>query len=146
LKGCEKVFLSELLEQQKENKKIAIKYGANEITYKDWYNYSRRLSYVLNDNVAESSMNIALFLPNSINYALAYFSILLSKKIIVPIGTQSKGFEITNTLEYCEIDVIITSLHYRDFFKDCLSGYKCRITLLFIEDQRIENINDEKNS
>lgn len=139
------MFLTELLERQQYNNKIAIKYGENAVTYKEWYNCSRQLSNVLNNSVAEGSLNIAIFLPNSINYAIAYFSILFSNKIIVPIGTQSKGLEITSTLEYCEINVIITSLQYRDFLKDCLSAYKYQVMLLFIEDQSIEKINSEKN-
>ena len=139
------MFISELLVRQKKNEKVAIKHGENAVTYKEWYNYSKQFSNVLNDNVAEHSLNIAIFLPNSINYALAYFSILFSNKIIVPIGTQSKELEITSTLEYCEIDVIITNLQYRNFLKDCLSAYKYRVILLFIEDQSIDIINDEKN-
>ena len=117
------MFLTELLERQKENEKIAIKFGENEITYNQFYSDSRKLSNALNDNIAKSSLNIAIFLPNSINYALAYFSILFSNKIIVPIGTPSKKLEIISTLEYCEIDVIITSLQYRSFLQECLSLY-----------------------
>ena len=139
------MFLSELLERQKDNGKIAIKYGEDSVTYKGWYNHSRQLSGVLNNSATKSSSNIAIFLPNSINYALAYFSILFSNRIIVPIGTQSKGLEVTSTLEYCEIDLIITSLQYRDFLKDCLSDYKYSITLLFIEDQSIEKTDNDKS-
>ncbi len=138
------MFLSELLDRQKENKKIAIKYDENAITYQGWYNCSRQLSNVLHGNATESSSNIAIFLPNSINYTIAYFSILFSNRIIVPIGNQSKGLEIISTLEYCEVDVIVTSLQYRDFLKDCLSTYKYRVILLFIEDQSVEKINNEK--
>mgnify|MGYP000566972900 CR=1 FL=1 len=139
------MFLTELLERQKENEKIAIKFGENEITYKQFYSDSRKLSNALNDNIAESSLNIAIFLPNSINYALAYFSILFSNKIIVPIGTPSKKLEIISTLEYCEIDVIITSLQYRSFLKECLSLYGYRTMLLFVEDQSIVILNNEKD-
>lgn len=139
------IFLTELLERQKENEKVAIKYGADQITFQDWYNCSHQLSDKLSEIVTEGLSNIAIFLPNSVDYAIAYFSILFSNKIIVPIGTQSKGLEITSTLEYCEIDVIITSLLYRDFLKNCLSDYKYRTILLFREDQSIENINGEKN-
>lgn len=139
------MFLSKLLERQKNNTEVAIKQGECKITYKEWYNYSRQLSNVLNDNIEENSMIIAIFLPNSINYTIAYFSILFSDKIIVPIDPKSKGLEITSTLEYCEIDVIITGLQYRNYLKECLSDYAYRIKLLFVEDQSIENIHCEKS-
>ena len=139
------VFLSELLERQKENEKVAIKHGDNSVTYKEWYNRSQQFSNILNEKATENSLNIAIFLPNSINYAIAYFSILFSKKVIVPIGTQSKEPEIKSTLEYCEIDVVLTSLHHRDFLIGCLSSYKYKVMLLFIEDQSYEVVNDEIN-
>ena len=139
------MFLSELLERQKENKKMAIKHGKKNITFKTWYNQSHRLSQIVNEAIDKGSVNIALFLPNSIDFAISYFAVLFSKKIIVPIGTQSKGLEITSTLEYCEVDLILTSLQYGDYLKNCLSAYKYKVILLFIEDQSIETINaDEK--
>jgi long-chain acyl-CoA synthetase len=137
------MLLTELLERQKDNEKVAIKYGINEITFKDWHSYSHQLSDKLNEVVSEDSSNIAIFLPNSIEYAIAYFSILFSNKIIVPIGIQSKGLEITSTLEYCEVDLIISSLQYRDFLNECLLPYNHKVTLLFIEDQSIELIHCE---
>lgn len=41
------MFLSKLLERQKNNTEVAIKQGECKITYKEWYNYSRQLSNVL---------------------------------------------------------------------------------------------------
>ena len=138
------MFLTELLTRQKDNNQLAIKYGNNEITFRDWNNCSRQLSDALKEAVTEDSSNLAIFLPNSIDYAITYFSILFLKKIIVPIGIQSKGLEITSTLEYCEVDLMISSLQYRDFLKECLLPYNHKVTLLFIEDQSIESINCEK--
>ena len=138
------MFLTELLERQKDNEKVAIKYGSNEISFKEWYSYSRLLSCQLNEVTTNISSNIAIFLPNSINYTLAYFSILFSNKIIIPIGTQSKGLEIASILEYCEVDVIITSLQYNDLLRKYLSFYKYKVNLLFIEDLTIEIIHSEK--
>ncbi len=137
------MFLWELLKRQRKNEKTAIKYGQNSVTYKDWYNCSSQLSDTLNMITTESSLNIGIFLPNSIDYAVAYFSILLSARIIIPIDIQLKELEIISTLKYCEIDVIITSLQYHDYLNNCLSAYKYKVLLLFIEDQSIEIINDK---
>lgn len=135
------VFLTELLEKQKDNDKIAIKHGNKKITYKEWYTNSRQLSNSINE-LSYQILNIALFLPNSIEYSIAYFSVLFSKKIIIPIGVQSKGLEITSTLEYCEVDLIISSLQYRKFLLDNLVQHKYKIVIIFIEDQSIELINN----
>lgn len=137
------MFLTELLERQKENDKKAIKYGNNEITFKDWYNHSLILSKTINRIIIENESNVALFLPNSINYAVAYFSVLFSKKIIIPIGTQSKGIEIRSAVKYCEIDLIVTSLMHREYLKECLKSYNHKVMLLIIEDQSIETINGD---
>ena len=138
------MFLSELLTRQKENEKVAIKYGQSSVTYKEWYECSSRLSDMLNTIRAESSLNIGIFLPNSIHYAVAYFSVLFSAGVVVPIDVHLKKLEIISTLKYCEIDVIITSLQYRDYLKDCLIAYKYKVVLLFVENQHIESINSEE--
>lgn len=135
------MLITELLERQKNNKVMAIKYSGREIVFNEWYSRSKQFSKKINNIVNERSLNIALFLPNSIEYAIAYFAVLFSKKIIIPIGIQSKGLEITSTIEYCEVDLIISSLQYRDLLMECFLPYKHRITLLFIEDQSIESIN-----
>lgn len=137
------MFISELLERQKNNKKSAIKCGNNEITFKEWYKYSKQLSKIIND--ISSCENVALFFPNSINYAISYFSLLFSKRIIVPIGIQSKGPEIISTLEYCEIDLIISSLQYRDSIIEILSSYEHTVMVIFIENKSIEYINRNKD-
>jgi len=136
--------LDELLRRQANNGAVAIKHGDKTLSYSDWNERSLELSKNLESVLASDSLNIAIFLPNSIDYAIAYFSILYSTRIIVPIGTQSKGLEITSTLEYCEIDIIITNLQYRDFLKDCLSNYMYRVSLCFLEDQNSEIMNEDK--
>jgi long-chain acyl-CoA synthetase len=145
LKSGGTVFLTELLERQKNNDKKAIKHGSKEITFQEWYSQSQQLSRAIEDTCPDGAVNAAIFLPNSIDYAVAYFALLFSNKVIVPIGTQSKGLEITSTLEYCEVDLITSSLQYRDFLKKSLSYYKHRIIILYIEDQSIDTIGDDKD-
>lgn len=135
--------LKDLLIKEKNNNKIAIKQGYKQITYCEWYKKSCKVSNEIN-NIKNDSTNIALFLPNSIEYAIAYFSILLSEKIIVPIGTNSKCEEIINTIEYCEVDLIISSLQYKEFLQACLNKYKYCSFILFIEDNSVIIINEEK--
>lgn len=139
------LYLTELLVRQKNNKKIAIKHGKNSITYESWHKESYELSELINTNVKNDSRNIAIFLPNSIYYSIAYFAILFSDKVIIPIGTQSKGLEIKSILEYCEIDLIISDLQYKDFLLESLADYNHCISILFIDDGSIEVVNKNKN-
>ena len=139
------LYLAELLVRQKDNQKIAIKHGNNSITYKDWYKKSYELSELINTNIKNNSRNIAIFLPNSIYYSVAYFAVLFSDKVVIPIGTQSKGLEIISALEYCEIDLIISNLQYKAFLLECLADYNHCISILFIEDRIIEVVNKNKN-
>lgn len=136
------MLLTGLLERQKNNQKIAIKQGEKECTYTNWYNSSMSLSEKLNKFSEKNSNNIAVFLPNSISYAIAYFAILFSKKVIVPIDVQCKGPEIASILEYCETDIIITSMCYRDFLIESLLPYKYKVLIIFVDQYACEIAND----
>ncbi len=138
------MYITELLSRQKANSKIAIKDNDNEIKYFEWYNNSFELSKKLLENISDKSLNLAIFLPNSIKYAVAYFAILFSNKIVVPIGTQAKSLEILSTTEYCEIDLIISSLQYRDFLFNTFKDYSFQVLVLFIENNSIEVFNKSK--
>ena len=139
------MLISELLCRQKENDKIAIKYGNIEISYRELYEKSKSLAYlILNYFNNSENHNVALFLPNSIDYAVAYFAVAISKNVIVPIGVQSKAAEIISTIDYCELDLIITSNEYREVLSKTILECKFSVSILFVEDGSIEQINTEK--
>ncbi len=84
------MFLKDLLYRQKNNNKIAIRCGDQIITYSDWYKKSSLIAKIIFQNNLKEKSNIALFIPNSIDYAVAYFAISLTNKTIIPIGTELK--------------------------------------------------------
>lgn len=135
------MFVTDLLEKHKNNGKTALKHGSKELSYSNWNSYAHKLSCKINELIPSNSINIALFMPNSIEYAVAYFAVLFSQKVVVPIGSQSKSLEVTSTLEYCEVDLIISTLNFRDYLIQNLKSYKYKISLLFIDDQSVEFIN-----
>jgi long-chain acyl-CoA synthetase len=139
------MFIKELLERQQNNSKVAIKYGESSLTYKQWFDQSKDISKKLDKYLADSSQNIAIFLPNSNEYAIAYFSILFSNRTIIPIGTQSKKMELCSTLKYCEVDLIISKKEFRDFLIDALLDYESKIAILFVDDKSIEIINENND-
>jgi len=139
------MLLTELLERQKNNGTVAIKYGNRVISYQEWYDESNRLSFVLNENSHKDSLNIGVFLPNSIGYAVAYYAILFNEKIAVPIDVRSKPLEILSLAQYCEMDVVLTTIQYRELLENSFLKYGHKITLIFIEDYSSKVVNNEKD-
>lgn len=139
------LFVSDLVKRQKNNNIIAIKHGEKSITYSKWYIESEEISVRIRECMPLDTQNIAIFLPNSIDYAVAYFGILLVNKTIVPIGIQAKELEICSTLEYCEVDVIITTSEYEHFLSQTLRDYKYHISILFINCNRVKVIKNESS-
>ena len=125
-----------LKKYEKENKE-AIICGDKTITYREWNQASINLENTINKEIGRDSKNIGLFLPNSIEYAIAYFAIAFSKHVIVPIHIRSSNSEIEKEIRFCELDVIITS---RDFFKqiiDLTYGYEYKIKIILVENNLV---------
>lgn len=138
------MYINDLLIRQKNNDKIAIKQDDKTLSYKQWFNESMRMADNISAMICNNSICIAIFLPNSIDYAIAYFSILFSKRIIIPIGIQAKYPEVLSTLEYCEIDMIITSSTYKNFIEDAISKYNNKIFIYYIDEDKTEILNEKK--
>lgn len=136
--------LSDLLLRQMNNDSIAIKFGDKILRYSDWNKQSSKIAQNIRSTVSSGSLNIAIFLPNSIYYAVAYFAVQFSNKIIVPIGIQAKGPEIVSTLEYCEIDLIISDSEHLQFLKGIFDDYDCMIDIYNIDSDKIISLNDNK--
>ena len=107
----------DLLLRQKENDKMAIWHNGKSLTYAQWYKLSELVADRLNNEINGDSEKIGIFLPNSIEYAISYFSILNINKIIIPIGIQAKEREIVGTMKYCEIDLFISNSQYCGMFE-----------------------------
>ena len=123
------MLISNFLERQKNNNTIAIKYGDDNITYSEWFDKSKAVSKMINELKVDSLKTLAIFLPNSINYAIAYFGILFSNKVIVPIDVKSTDNEIYNIFQYCEIDVVVTDNNFinKIISKSSLINHKINI-------------------
>lgn len=138
------MFVSELLLRLSNSTIIALKQGNDFLTYSEWCEKSKILSQCLSNCLQEESLTIVLYLPNSISYAIAYFGVLFSEKIIVPIGTQAKEPEIISTIEYCEADMIITDLQHEEYVYSCLECYDKKIYVYIIDTNRFTLIHEDK--
>lgn len=134
-----------LLERQKKNERIAIKFGKDSITYEDWNRRSIELASIIKSISSEFVHNISIYLPNTIDYAIAYFGVLFSDRVIVPIGIQAKELELFSTLTYCEVDIIITSILNGKQLIEMLGRYQHRCYVIYIENGEIIEINGDKD-
>ncbi len=140
-------MLDSFLICRKDSEKIAMIQGERSITYKEWYKQSIDLSQIMiNACIDKRSSNIGVFLPNSIKYGIVYFSILFSKKVIVPIGVKEKKTGIQSVCEYCELDYVITDSSNLSILEKIFSDYKHKINLINIDTGIILEINKEKDS
>ncbi|MDF2943097.1 MAG: putative AMP-dependent synthetase and ligase [Herbinix sp.] len=136
--------LSELLRVQSDSQKLAIKYTNEQITYSQWHQSADELHtklLTINDSKTDS---IAVFLPNSIYYAVAYFGVMYSDKILVPIGVQAKAAEISSTVEYCECNLIISISSYKELLLDTFYDYKYKIKILLLDTNEVILINEAR--
>ncbi len=138
------MLIKELLLRLDNSSFVAIKQGDDTLFYSDWNIQSKRISEQVELNLSHNSITVSLFLPNSINYAVAYFGVLYANKVLVPIGIQSKESEILSTLKYCEVDLIITDLQHSDFIKNCLKQYGHKINIFIVDTNKILQINEGK--
>lgn len=137
-------MIKDLLKRQKSDK-IAIKFGNEVLTYYDWDVTSNKIANLLKQNLPDNSLSIALYLPNSINYAIAYFGVLYADKVIVPIGIQAKEPELLSTIEYCEVDLIITDTMHCEYVQKCLQKNKYRVIIYVVDNSDIIIINSDKD-
>lgn len=136
--------VEDLLYRQRNNSKVAIKCGKEEITYEDWHYHSYLLSKIINKNGTKESLTVTIFLPNSIQYAIAYFGILYSGKVIIPIDIKAKEIELHATLEYCESDIIITNNQYMKYIDNVIMEYTYGVTIINIDTNQVINKYNQK--
>ena len=118
--------IEDLLSRQKNNCDKKLICGEDAITYKQLYQLALFYSQKVSSFKAE---NVILFIPNSIEYMVAYFSVLYTGKVVVPLHQGMTNDEIINMIKYTEADLIISCEGMLD--KNAFSEQKVHI--LFIE-------------
>lgn len=132
--------IKDLLKSKKGLNDIAIVSGDSLVTYKEWFEKSSCLSKKIKNLVDSNSIYIGMFLPNSLDYAITYFGITFSDKIIVPIEITSSKDEIFNLCKQCEIELIISNSKYIRLLQDMIEDYQYKITIYLIDcDELIKN-------
>ena len=84
----------EIIEKNQKLEKPALVDDLHSISYKDLFVLCNNLSSFLVNKETRSGDRIAIFLPNSIEFALSFFSCLNIGAIAVPINPKFKKNEI----------------------------------------------------
>lgn len=137
--------ISDLLIRQRDNEKIAINYDQISLTYSDWYQKSKKLARRLTEMNNSDLTNIAICLPNSTSYAIAYFGITFMDSIIVPIYYKAKGFEILSTIKTCDINLVITDSQLVSSFYEIREILTSRLDLYLIDKDKIISLKKDKS-
>lgn len=136
------MLLKDILIQNKLSKKIAIKEKNSSISYNELFEKSTNISVKINNkNICMN--NIGIFLPNSIQYAIAYFGITFCNKVIVPIDINSKYTELTSIIQYCELRLIITNEKYLKVIHNELQKFNFKVCLFNVDDNRFYETGDQ---
>lgn len=135
--------LIDILKRRSDNNKTALIFGQDNISYKELYNtIIHKESLLKQHNIYGSSKTIGIFIPNSIDYVVAYFTLALSNKVIVPIDIRNKKEELINIIKYCDLNVIITNTYYSKYLKDYLQDKEIDILIYDIDNENHYAINN----
>lgn len=138
------MYIGDILTKWKDSSKIAIKQKNRSICYSELYEKATLVSRQIQK---AKKPNIGIYLPNSIDYAIAYFGITLAKKCIVPIPIEFTIKEIQDTVLQCELNVIITNLANLEKLKPLKMAFPQSLMILTIEDLLSKNnISEQENS
>ncbi len=134
------MLVGDLLLRNK-NASAYIKQGDLMLTYKECAEQALEMASYLNNIILTESLTIAIYLPNSIDFIVSYFAILFLNRVIVPIETYVKDFELLRIIEYNEVDLIITDTkHLKNIYKG-LKKYSYKIIVYNTDKQEITRFN-----
>ncbi|KFN11133.1 class I adenylate-forming enzyme family protein [Paenibacillus macerans] len=126
------MLIKEILNINSNNENIAIKTKISSITYKELYSKVIYKTKIFGGycNLTE---NIGIFIPNSIEYVISYFTITFLEKVIVPLDVRSTEEEIIREIIFCELRIIITNTRYSEFLHKVLRNNKLKVMVYNIE-------------
>lgn len=101
-------LLKDQLINKQNSKAIAVAESTKTTTYESLIYEAQQLSKVIS-NISSKRCNIAILLPNSIQYVISYCSVVLSNNVVVPIYFKATSEEINNTIEFCDIVIVLTN-------------------------------------
>jgi long-chain acyl-CoA synthetase len=100
--------LKQIIDQRKNDNLPAIIQKENIISYKELYSRIYLNVMKITKEIGNINCNIGLYLNNSINFVVGYFTSIYLEKIVVPFNISIKSPELNSTIIYSDISLIIT--------------------------------------
>lgn len=80
-----------------------------QLTYREFGDSVERLTEIFNKHGIKKGEKIAILGNNMPNWAVSYFAVTTSSRVVVPILPDFTAFEIVNVIEHSDSDVIVVS-------------------------------------
>lgn len=100
--------MKQFILSNKESTRIAVHENDIYLTYRNLFEVAESVRTDITEYVPVRS-HVAILLPNSTAYAIAYTSLILANHVIVPIYHNATTEEVVSTIEYCDIALVITN-------------------------------------
>lgn len=101
--------LIDLIKKKVYQDNIAIVTQNEKISYRELLTLSLRLSSIINNNYGKGKESIGVFLPGSLDYAIAFCGIAASNKVVVPLNINMKKAEFLRQIKYLHIRAVVTN-------------------------------------
>jgi long-chain acyl-CoA synthetase len=135
----------EILQQNQSLKKPALVEDSKAVSYKDLYALCVNLSSYLISKDIKKGDRIAIFLPNSIKFAVCFFTCLNIGAIAVPINPKFKKHEIEFYINDSDPKLILTSDRLKTYLLEV--NYEFKNKIISLKDKNPDfNIFDHQHS
>jgi len=130
--------VNDILIRQKDNTKVAIVQGEEQITYKELYSETQK--HINEINKLKHNRNVGIFFHNSIDYARAYFTVCCNDDVIIPLEDNINKEKLKGIVMYCEISLIITNTKNLAALKEMVTDFDFGIDIYNIEDMSFSHM------
>jgi long-chain acyl-CoA synthetase len=100
------------LNNYRYSSQTAIIYKNKRITYKELVSYSINLSEFITNSCGKGKQPLGIFLPNSSDYAVAFFAVAYSDNVVVPFNVNMKKTELDRIIKYLDISVLYQTNYF----------------------------------
>ncbi len=99
--------IADLLLAQADSDRPAVLDGDRSLSYRDLTTGAQRLATRIT-KADPSGANVALLLPNSDTFVVAYFAAHIAGRTVVPVHPATGPDELVSTLDYCDVVVVLS--------------------------------------
>lgn len=128
---------------ERYGKKAAILFRRDILSYADTYAFAQDIGKGLKGVGIGGGERVALMLPNSPEFILAYFAILASGAIVVPVNILFTAAELSFLLEDAEASLILTSRHLYPVLKEARRSSQQKIRAVLLDGEHADLVGED---